>query len=144
MSRRLGTPYMRGKSDVIENFAPNGGNAVAEGLAVILHTDGTIKPFAGSGVIIGVAGVKEMKNQSVVRNGLEVVVQIASGAVPAKGAAVYVDADGKFTQAATTGEGGSAVNNTAVNATFRGAKETAVTSAGTSVDAAAIDFAGGL
>lgn len=144
MSRRLGTPYMRGKSDVIENFAPNGGNAVAAGLAVILHTDGTIKPYAGSGVIIGVAGMKEMKHQSVVRAGLEVLVQLASGAVPAAGAAVYVDADGKFTQAATTGEGGSAVNNTAVNATFRGVKETAIDASGTTHDAAPIDFAGGL
>lgn len=144
MSRRLGTPYMRGKSDVIENFAPNGGNAVAAGLAVILHTDGTIKPYAGSGVIIGVAGMKEMKHQSVVRAGLEVLVQLASGAVPAAGAAVYVDADGKFTQAATTSEGGSAVNNTAVNATFRGAKETAIDASGTTHDAAPIDFAGGL
>ena len=144
MSRRLGTPYMRGKSDVIENFAPNGGNAVAAGLAVILHTDGTIKPYAGSGVIIGVAGMKEMKHQSVVRAGLEVLVQLASGVTPSSGAAVYVDADGKFTPSATTGEGGSAVNNTAVNATFRGAKETAIDASGTTHDAAPIDFAGGL
>lgn len=136
MSRRLGTPYMRGKSDVIENFAPNGGNAVAEGLAVILHTDGTIKPFAGSGVIIGVAGVKEIKTQSVVRAGLEVLVQLASGANPSAGAAVYVTADGKFTDSSSSA--------TAVNATFRGAKEAAVNSAGTAVEAAAIDFAGGL
>ncbi len=136
MSRRLGTPYMRGKSDVIENFAPNGGNSVAEGLAVILHSDGTIKPYAGSGVIMGVAGMKEMKHQSVVRAGLEVLVQLASGAEPAPGAAVYVDANGKFTSVST--------DNTPVNATFRGAKEAAITSAGMAVEAAAIDFAGGL
>lgn len=136
MSRRLGTPYMRGKSDVIENFAPNGGNAVAEGLAVILHTDGTIKPYAGSGVIIGVAGLKELKHQSVVRSGLEVLVRLASGVTPAVGAAVYVDSDGKFTSTST--------DNTAVNATFRGEKETAVDSTGTTYDAVAIDFAGGL
>lgn len=136
MSRRLGTPYMRGKSDVIENFAPNGGNAVAEGLATVLHTDGTLKAYAGTGVIIGVAGMKEMKHQSVVRAGLEVLVQLASGAAPAVGAAVYVDKDGKFTSVST--------DTTAVNATFRGEKETAIDSNGVSYDAAAIDFAGGL
>ena len=144
MSRRLGTPYMRGKSDVIENFAPYNSTAVAEGLAVILHSDGTLKAFAGSGVIIGVAGVKEIKTQSVVRAGLEVLVQLASGANPSAGAAVYVTADGKFTEAATVTVSDETVNNTAVNATFRGAKETAVNSAGTTCDAAAIDFAGGL
>ena len=42
MSKRLGTPYKRGNSDVIDNFAPNGGTAVAEGVAVAQTTDGRL------------------------------------------------------------------------------------------------------
>lgn len=136
MSRRLATPYVRGKSDVIENFAPYNNTAIAEGLAVVLHTDGTVKAYAGSGVIMGVSGMKEIKKQSVIRSGLDVLVRIASGITVASGDAVYVTSAGLFTNVST--------DNTAVNATFRSAKETAIDNAGQSYDAAAIDFAGGL
>lgn len=141
MSKRLGTPYTRGKSDVIENAAPYQGAAIAEGLAVCKHTDGTIKAAGAAGeIIIGVSGMKEQKMQSFIRTGLEVYVRLASGATPAVGGAVYVGADGKFTSAAKTGE----VDNTAVNAVFASVKETCIDSAGKTYDAAAIDFPGGL
>lgn len=146
MSKRLATPYLRGKSDVIENAAPYNGSAVAEGLAVCRHSDGTIKAVSSaSDVIVGVAAMKEHKYQSFIRTGLEVYVPLAEGANPSKGAAVYVQAStGKFTEAAQTGTGGDAVNNIAVNATFSSGKETVVNSAGTTCDGAAIDFPGGL
>lgn len=140
MSKQLGTPYKRGKSDVIDNFAPNGGTPVGEGLAVTKAADGTIKAqSAASDVVIGVSGVCEIKRQSVVRCGLETYVQLATGATPADGKAVYVS-DGKFTDAAKTGE----TNNIAVNAVFCTGKVTAKDSKGNEYDAAAIDFAGGL
>lgn len=139
MSKRLGTPYKRGNSDVIDNFAPNGGTAVAEGVAVAQTTDGTIKQAAAGDVIIGVSGLAEIKRQSVVRSGLEVYVQLADGATPAIGKPVYV-VGGKFTQATKTDQ----TDNTAVNAVFCTGKVKAKDSNGTEYDAAAIDFAGGL
>lgn len=139
MSKQLGTPYKRGKSDVIDNFAPNGGTAVAEGLAVAKAADGTIRTAGAGDVIIGVSGVCEIKRQSVVRCGLETYVQLADGASPADGKAVYVSG-GKFTDAAKTGE----TNNTPVNAVFCTGKVTCSNSKGAAVDGAAIDFPGGL
>lgn len=137
--KQLGTPYKRGKSDVIDNFAPNGGAAVAEGVAVAQATDGTIKQAAAGDVIIGVSGLPEIKRQSVVRSGLEVYVQLADGAAPAIGKPVYV-VGGKFTQAAKTGD----ADNVAVNAVFCTVKVKVRNSKGVEYDAAGIDFPGGL
>lgn len=139
MSKQLGTPYKRGKSDVIDNFAPNGGTSVAEGLAVAKAADGTIKAAGANDVIIGVSGVCEIKRQSVVRCALETYVQLAEGAAPADGKAVYVSG-GKFTDAAKTGS----VDNVAVNAVFCTGKVSCRDSKGNTVDGAAIDFPGGL
>lgn len=139
MSKQLGTPYKRGKSDVIDNFAPNGGTSVAEGLAVAKAADGTIKAAGANDVIIGVAGVCEIKRQSVVRCALETYVQLAEGAAPADGKAVYVSG-GKFTDAAKTGE----TANIPVNAVFCTGKVSCRDSKGNTVDGAAIDFPGGL
>ena len=139
MSKQLGTPYKRGKSDVIDNFAPNGSAAVAEGLAVAKAADGTIKAAGADDVIIGVSGVCEIKRQSVVRCALETYVQLAEGAAPADGKAVYVSG-GKFTDAAKTGE----TANIPVNAVFCTGKVSCRDSKGNTVDGAAIDFPGGL
>lgn len=141
-NKRLGTPYKRGKSDVIDNFAPNGAAAAGEGLAVCKAADGTVKAVSAlTDIVLGVAGVLEpSKRQSVVRTGLEVYVQLDSGVSPSEGEAVYVTAAGKFTNAAKAGEN----NNIAVNALFASGKVTAEDSAGKTCDAAAIDFPGGL
>lgn len=139
MSKQLGTPYKRGKSDVIDNFAPNGSAAVAEGLAVAKAADGTIKAAGADDVIIGVSGVCEIKRQSVVRCALETYAQLAEGAAPADGKAVYVSG-GKFTDAAKTGE----TANIPVNAVFCSGKVSCRDSKGNTVDGAAIDFPGGL
>lgn len=139
MSKQLGTPYKRGKSDVIDNFAPNGSAAVAEGLAVAKAADGTIKAAGADDVIIGVSGVCEIKRQSVVRCALETYVQLAEGAAPADGKAVYVSG-GKFTDAAKTGE----TANIPVNAVFCSGKVSCRDSKGNTIDGAAIDFPGGL
>ena len=135
MSKRLGTPYKRGNSDVIENFAPAGGTAVAEGMAVALDANGDLKAVSSADdIVIGVAGICEHKRQSVVRNGLEVYVQIDSAAAPVIGGAVHVTAAGKFTH----------TGGTQVNATFATGKVSGVNSKGEAVECAAIDFAGGL
>ena len=136
--KRLATPYTRGKSDVIENFAPNGGTAVAEGVAVALQNDGTVKAVAAaSDIVLGVAGVLEpSKKQSVLRSGLDVYVKLDTSANPTVGAAVYVTAAGLFTESATS--------TIAVNAVFKTGKEKAIDSKNVQVDAAAIDFPNGL
>lgn len=136
--KRLATPYKRGKSDVSDNFAPNGGVAVAEGVAVALQADGTIKAVAAaSDVAFGIAAVLEpSKKQTVFRSGLETYVRLASGANPTVGAPVYVTTTGMFTQASAGG--------TAVNAVFASGKETVQDSTGATFDGAAIDFPNGL
>lgn len=136
--KRLATPYTRGKSDVIENFAPNGGTAVAEGVAVALQNDGTVKAVAvASDIVLGVAGVLEpSKKQSVVRSGLDVYVKLDAAANPTVGAAVYVTPAGLFTQTEDS--------NIAVNAVFKSGKVKAIDSKNVQVDAAAIDFPNGL
>lgn len=141
MSKRLATPYTRGKSDVIDNAAPYNGTPVAEGLAVCKHSDGSIKAVSSAAdIVVGVAAVAEHKRQSFVRCGLEVYVLLAEDAQPQKGAAVYVDAQGKFTEKAQTQE----TDNIAVNAVFASEKGTCLNSKGENSFAAAIDFPGGL
>lgn len=136
--KRLATPYTRGKSDVIENFAPNGGTAVAEGVAVALQNDGTIKAVSSaSDIVLGLAAVMEpSKKQTVLRSGLDVYVKLDASANPTVGAAVYVTPAGAFTHAT---EG-----NIAVNAIFKTGKEKAADSHNVPSDAAAIDFPNGL
>lgn len=135
MSKRVGTPYKCGNSQVIENFAPAGGTAVAEGLAVALDSKGELKAVSSADdIVIGVAGICEHKHQSVVRNGLEVYVVLDASAAPVIGGAVHVTTAGKFTH----------TGGTQVNATFATGKVSGINSKGEVVECAAIDFAGGL
>lgn len=112
MAHVLGTPYKRGKSDIIQAYnRPE--QAIEEGLGVVETSNVTIAKHTGAnGVCIGVMGGTEFKGASAVIAGAEVYVQIPDTveAIDAESDDVYVDANGKFTNLA---EG-----NTQVNATW--------------------------
>lgn len=137
----LGTPYKRGKSDVIDSCEETSGQ-IAAGLAVTKKSDGTLQ-LPVSGALVGVAGAREPKNhQSVIRRGLDVAVRLAEGAAPSAEKTVYINAAGEFTDAAKTGE----TANTATGAAFTSGVITGV-DPNTMVDVAncaLIDMLGGL
>lgn len=109
MATLLGTPYKRGKSDVI-NAYEKPETFIEEGLCVVELTNTTIAKYNGSnGIPCGVMGHTEHKGASAVKCGQEVAVQLASGIESiAITDSVYVTSDGKFTNVST--------NNTQVNA----------------------------
>lgn len=111
MATLLGTPYKRGKSDVI-NAYDKPETFIEEGLAIVETSNTTIAKATGSnGIICGVMGHTEHKGASAVKAGQEVAVQLASGITSiSAGDSVYVTADGKFSNS----DGSSA--NTQVNA----------------------------
>lgn len=112
MAHILGTPYKRGKSDIIQAYnrpTPD----IEEGLGVVETSNVTIATHTGAnGVCIGVMGGTEFKGASAVIAGAEVYVQVAAAveAINATSDSVYVGADGKFTNVAD--------GNTQVNATW--------------------------
>ena len=112
MAHVLGTPYKRGKSDIIQAYnRPE--LAIEEGLGVVETSNVTIAKHTGAnGVCVGVMGGTEFKGASAVIAGAEVYVQIPDtvNAINAASADVYVDANGKFTNVAD--------GNTQVNATW--------------------------
>ena len=135
----LATPHIRGNSDVIINYEP-AATAPVVGTAAILNSDGALAPFAGSGVLKGVAAYAEAdKRQSVVVSGMGVPVKVASGLTIAVGDKVYVTSAGLFTNVAT--------DNTATRATFVNDGSDVVVDGKTGAvveNCALIDFVGGL
>jgi hypothetical protein len=94
----LATPYVRGNSDVITNYEPSA--EVPVGSAVILNADGQSAPFAGVGVLKGVAAYQEAdKRKAVIESGKSVPVLVDAGVSPSAGNKVYVTAAGLFTNA---------------------------------------------
>ena len=111
MATLLGTPYKRGKSDII-NAYDRPANIIEEGLAVVETSNVTIAKFDGSnGIVCGVMGHTEHKGASAVKCGQEVAVQLDAGVETiAITDNVYVTSAGKFTNASS--------GNTQVNATW--------------------------
>ena len=111
MATLLGTPYKRGKSDVI-NAYEKPETFIEEGLCVVELTNTTIAKYNGSnGIPCGVMGHTEHKGASAVKCGQEVAVQLDAGVESiAITDNVYVTSAGKFTNVASS--------NTQVNATW--------------------------
>ncbi len=112
MAHILGTPYKRGKSDIIQAYN-RPAQAIEEGLGVVETSNVDIALHTGAnGVCVGVMGGTEFKGASAVIAGAEVYVQLANAvnAINAATDSVYVGADGKFTNVAES--------NTQVNATW--------------------------
>ncbi|MDR0675553.1 MAG: hypothetical protein LBF97_00735 [Elusimicrobiota bacterium] len=138
MSKRLGTPYKTGKSEVINNYLRSGNAEIVEGLFVALQADGTIKKVNDEADIPkGITGMFELKGQSVVQSGLEVYAQLASGATAVIGARAFVDATtGQLTSVET--------DNIPINAIFASEAVECIDSKNNIYQGAAIDFVGGL
>lgn len=112
MAHILGTPYKRGKSDIIQAYN-RPAQAIEEGLGVVETSNVDIALHTGAnGVCVGVMGGTEFKGASAVIAGAEVYVQLANAvnSINAATDSVYVGADGKFTNVADS--------NTQVNATW--------------------------
>lgn len=110
----LGSPYVRGNSDVITSYEDTTG-AIAAGVAVARKSDGSVQ-LPASGALLGISGAREPLNHlSVVRQGLMVPVRLAEGVTPTVGAAAYVTSAGLFTTASD--------GNTATGAVFTGDKD---------------------
>lgn len=112
MAHILGTPYKRGKSDIIQAYN-RPAQAIEEGLGVVETSNVDIALHTGAnGVCVGVMGGTEFKGASAVIAGAEVYVQLANAVNTINAATdhVYVGADGKFTNVAES--------NTQVNATW--------------------------
>lgn len=142
MGTLLGTPYERGKSDVIVSrivAAP-----IEEGLFVADKSKTEVEAMGASKIPAGVMGQNEIVGCSVVKAGLRVYVQADDACEPTVGAQVYVTTAGKATH--TDGSG----SNVGVNAVFtESTLKTDGVSENTSTKAynkkcVAIDFVGGL
>lgn len=141
MGTLLGTPYERGKSDVIVSrlvAAP-----IAEGLFVTETDEKTAAAMSSGKTPRGVMGQNEIVGCSVVKAGLRVWVQMTDSETPTAGGQVYVD---PTTGKATT----TSAEMIAVNAVFAsdevrtdGITENTATKA-YNVRCALINFVGGL
>lgn len=132
MAKHLGTPYVRGNSDVIVNYKPAVA-ALAAGTVVGLNSDGNLVQASATIVAIGIAGMAELSHQSVVKSGMEVYAKIAGTESPVIGKQAYfIPATGIVTSVST--------DNTALNATFCSGLLDAV-GGGKCI---ALDFVGGL
>lgn len=117
MATLLGTPYKRGKSDII-NAYDRPETFIEEGLAVVETSNTTIKAFDGTkGFPCGVMGHTEHKGASVIKAGQEVAVQLDDNvqAIDPELEKVYVTSDGKFTNDANP-DGDGEPQNLQVNA----------------------------
>lgn len=141
MGTLLGTPYERGKSDVIVSrkvAAP-----IAEGLFITETDEKTAAAMSAGATPRGVMGQNEIVGCSVVKAGLRVWVQMTDEETPAAGDPVYVN---PTTGKATT----TRADMIAVNAVFAsnevrtdGITENTASKA-YNVRCALIDFVGGL
>lgn len=104
MATLLGTPYERGKSDVIVSRRVDA--PIEEGLIVADAGEG--KVAVNGGTPFGIMGQNEIVGCSVVVAGMKVYAQADAGCNPTVGGQVHVTAEGKVSH-----EG-----ETAINATF--------------------------
>ena len=103
MATLLGTPYERGKSDVIVSRKVDA--PIEEGLFVADAGEG--KVAVNGETPLGIMGQNEIVGCSVVVAGLKVYVQADAGCQPTLGGQVHVTAEGKVSH-----EGGTAINAT--------------------------------
>lgn len=117
MAKLLGTPYERGKSDIIVSRKPTSGTALEEGLFVKQGVEGFVSLANASAAAApwGVMGQQEAVACSVVLAGLKVAVQLDDSITPSAGQTVYVSA---VTNKATNTDNSEANFGTA--ATFTG------------------------
>jgi hypothetical protein len=113
---------------------------VEAGKVCRLKSDDTVTTVSSDGEIIGISLGKDLSDTdkiSILAAGLRVPVLLGDSFTPAIGAVVYIDdADGIAVASAT--------DATVVNAVYRSQILTGINEAGTSVNVALIDFAGGL
>lgn len=88
MGTLMGTPYERGKSDVI--VSRKVASPIEEGLFVADKSNTEVEAMGASKVPAGVMGQNEIVGCSVVKAGLRVYVQADDGCEPTVGAQVYV------------------------------------------------------
>lgn len=103
MATLLGTPYERGKSDVIVSRKVDA--PIEEGLFVVDAGEG--KVAVNSGTPFGIMGQNEIVGCSVVLSGLKIYVQADDACNPTVGGQVHVTAEGKVSH-----EGGTEINAT--------------------------------
>lgn len=103
MATLMGTPYERGKSDVIVSRRVDA--PIEEGLIVADAGEG--KVAVNGGTPFGIMGQNEIVGCSVVVAGLKVYAQADAGCNPTVGGQVYVTAEGKVSH-----EGGTPINAT--------------------------------
>lgn len=112
MTTYLGTPYERGKTDLIVTRLVDA--PVEEGLFVYESAENKVAKMTASKTPFGVMGLNEIAGASVVVSGMKVKVQIETGSTPTVGGQVFIDAtSGKATTTETS--------NIATNATFASA-----------------------
>ena len=113
---------------------------LAAGTVCHLKSDDTVTAAKADGEIIGIslgADLSDTDKISILAAGLRVPVLLGDSFTPTIGAVVYIDdADGIAVASAT--------DATVVNAVYRSQILTGINEAGTSVNVALIDFAGGL
>ncbi len=117
MAKLLGTPYERGKSDVVVSRRPTGGTPIEEGLFVKQGAEGfvSLANASSSAPAWGVMGQQEAVAAGVVLSGMKVAVQLTDSITPTAGQTVYVNAaNNKATNTANSGA------NPATAATFTG------------------------
>lgn len=95
MATLLGTPYERGKSDVIVSRLVDA--PIEEGMIVADAGEGKVKAFEAGATPYGVMGQNEIVGCSVVVSGLKVYVQADDACAPTVGSQVFVTAGGKVT-----------------------------------------------
>lgn len=144
MGTLLGTPYERGKSEIIVSrkvAAP-----IEEGLVVADKGAGEVEAFATGKTPYGIMGQKEVVGCSVVMAGLQVYMQADDACVPTIGGQVFITAAGK----ASHEEGAAEPKAVGINAVFASAtvKEDGITE-NTATKAynrkcVLIDFVGGM
>ena len=112
MGTLMGTPYERGKSEVIVSrkvAAP-----IEEGLVVADKGAGEVEAFATGKPPYGVMGQNEVVGCSVVLAGLQTYIQADDACTPTVGGQVFITADGK----ATHKEGAEDPKAVGINAVF--------------------------
>ena len=139
----LGTPYERGKSDVI--VSRKVASPIEEGLFVADKSMTEVEAMGADKTHAGVMGQNEIVGCSVVKSGMRVYVQADDSCTPTVGGQVYViPTTGKATHTDNSGA------NVGVNATFaEGALKSDgivdnTTSKSTTKKCVAINFVGGL